>query len=110
MSLKVDIDLGLREAFRVLKKDGKFICLEFSKVNSLILAKLHEFYCFNLVPKMGNLVAKDEDSYQYLAESIAKFPHQEQFKKMIQNAGFKNVKYQNLTFGTVAIHTAIKDA
>lgn len=103
-----DISLGLKEAFRILKNGGKFICLEFSKIDNAILSKIHHFHCFNIVPKMGEVILKDRDSYQYLAQSIAKFPNQEEFKSMIENEGFSNVEYQNLTFGTVAIHSAIK--
>jgi len=104
-----NIDKGLSEAHRVLKGGGKFVCLEFSKVNNEILAKLYDLYSFNVIPKIGKLVADDEESYRYLAESIKKFPDPEKFKTMIETAGFKNVSYQTLTFGTVAIHIATKD-
>jgi ubiquinone/menaquinone biosynthesis methyltransferase len=103
-----NIQQGLNEAFRVLKPNGKFICLEFSQVNNLPLAKLYDLYSFNLIPKIGKIVAKDEASYQYLVESIRKFPNQENFKKMIEKAGFKNVFYTSLNFGVVAIHIGIK--
>jgi len=103
-----NIQNGLNEAFRVLKEGGKFICLEFSQVNNLPLAKLYDLYSFKAIPKIGKLVAGDEDSYQYLVESIRKFPNQENFKKMIEKAGFKNVSYQSLNFGVVAIHTGYK--
>lgn len=99
-----DIKIGLKEAKRVLKPGGKFICLEFSKVNNDILRKLYELYSFNIIPKIGKLVTKDQDSYQYLVESIKKFPKQEEFKKMIIDAGFHNVDYYNLSLGTCAIH------
>jgi demethylmenaquinone methyltransferase/2-methoxy-6-polyprenyl-1,4-benzoquinol methylase len=103
-----NVQNGLNEAFRVLKPGGKFICLEFSQVNNLSLAKLYDLYSFNLIPKIGKLVANDEDSYQYLVESIRKFPNQENFKKMIEKAGFKNVSYTSLNFGVVAIHIGWK--
>lgn len=103
-----NIDKGLSESFRVLKPGGKFICLEFSKVNNEILGKIYDLYSFNVIPKIGKIVADDEDSYRYLAESIKKFPDQKTFKNMIEKAGFKNVAYQSLTFGTVAIHIGIK--
>jgi len=103
-----NIQNGLNEAFRVLKEGGKFICLEFSQVNNLPLAKLYDLYSFKAIPKIGKLVAGDEDSYQYLVESIRKFPNQDNFKKMIEKAGFKNVSYQSLNFGVVAIHTGYK--
>jgi demethylmenaquinone methyltransferase/2-methoxy-6-polyprenyl-1,4-benzoquinol methylase len=102
-----DISLGLSEAFRVLKDGGKFVCLEFSKIDNYILSKIHNFHCFSVVPKIGEVILKDRDSYQYLAESIAKFPNQNQFKSMMDDAGFSDTKYQNLTFGTVAIHRGV---
>jgi ubiquinone/menaquinone biosynthesis methyltransferase len=104
-----NIQNGLNEAFRVLKTGGKFICLEFSQVNNLPLAKIYDLYSFHAIPKIGKLVAGDEDSYQYLVESIRKFPNQENFKKMIEKAGFKNVAYTSLNFGVVAVHTGWKD-
>ncbi|MDA7705223.1 bifunctional demethylmenaquinone methyltransferase/2-methoxy-6-polyprenyl-1,4-benzoquinol methylase UbiE [Rickettsiales bacterium] len=99
-----DIKKGLEEAKRVLKPGGKFICLEFSKVNNKILKKFYELYSFNIIPKIGGLITKDQDSYQYLVESIEKFPKQEEFKKMIEDAGFCNVNYYDQSFGTCAIH------
>ena len=104
-----NIQNGLNEAFRVLKTGGKFICLEFSQVNNLPLAKIYDLYSFHAIPKIGKLVAGDEDSYQYLVESIRKFPNQENFKKMIEKAGFKNVAYTSLNFGVVSVHTGWKD-
>jgi ubiquinone/menaquinone biosynthesis methyltransferase len=103
-----NIDKGLAEAYRVLKPGGKFICLEFAKVNDYFLQKIYDIYSFKLIPKIGEVVMKDRSSYQYLVESIRKFPPQDEFKKMIENAGFKNASYQNLTFGTAAIHVGIK--
>lgn len=103
-----NINAGLAEAYRVLKPGGKFICLEFSKVNDYLLQKIYDVYSFKIIPKIGEVVLKDRESYQYLVESIRKFPSQEEFKKMIEKAGFTNAKYQNLTFGTAAIHIATK--
>lgn len=103
-----NIEAGLAEAYRVLKPGGKFVCLEFSKVNDYFLQKIYDAYSFKIVPKIGELVLKDRASYQYLVESIRKFPDQDQFKKMIEKAGFKNAAYQNLTFGTAAIHVGYK--
>lgn len=102
------IDKGLSEAFRVLKPGGKFMCLEFSKVNNEVLSKIYDLYSFNVIPKIGKLVANDEESYRYLVESIQKFPNQDKFKEMIEAAGFKNVTYKNMTFGTVCLHIAFK--
>jgi demethylmenaquinone methyltransferase/2-methoxy-6-polyprenyl-1,4-benzoquinol methylase len=101
-----DIKKGLSEAKRILKSQGKFICLEFSKVNNEILRKFYELYSFNIIPKIGDLVTKDQNSYQYLVESIEKFPKQEEFKKMIEDVGFKDVNYYNLSFGICTIHVA----
>jgi ubiquinone/menaquinone biosynthesis methyltransferase len=103
-----NIDLALVEAHRVLKPGGKFLCLEFSRVNDYFLQKIYDAYSFKIIPKIGELVLKDRASYQYLVESIRKFPSQDDFKKMIENAGFKNVSYQNLSFGAAAIHMGVK--
>ena len=95
----------LSEAYRVLKPGGKFICMEFSHVSNDLLSKAYDSYSINLIPQIGKIIAKDQDSYQYLVESIKKFPHQREFARMIENAGFVSVKYQNLTGGICAIHT-----
>jgi ubiquinone/menaquinone biosynthesis methyltransferase len=104
-----NIDKGLSEAYRVLKKGGKFICLEFSKVEDIFLQKIYDIYSFKIIPKIGEAVLKDHDSYQYLVESIRKFPDQKSFKKLIENAGFSRAGYQNLTFGACAIHYGFKE-
>ncbi len=103
-----NIDKALSEAYRVLKPNGKFLCLEFSKVNDYFLQKIYDAYSFKMIPKIGEIVLKDKASYQYLVESIRKFPTQDEFKKMIELAGFRNVSYENLTFGTAAIHEGSK--
>lgn len=103
-----NIQNGLNEAFRILKPGGKFICLEFSKVNNLPLAKIYDFYSFKAIPRIGKIVTKDKDSYQYLVESIRNFPNQENFKQMIEKAGFSNVSYKSLNFGILAIHVGYK--
>ena len=104
-----NIEKGLQEAHRVLKKGGKFICLEFSKVEDIFLQKIYDTYSFKIIPKIGEVILKDQDSYQYLVESIRKFPDQKSFKKLIENAGFSKVGYQNLTFGACAIHYGFKE-
>jgi len=103
-----NISKGLREAYRVLKPNGKFICLEFSHVNNKILEKIYDIYSFKVIPKIGEIVLNDKESYQYLVESIRKFPNQELFRNMIEDAGFKQVSYKNLTQGTAAIHVGYK--
>ncbi|KAL7005203.1 2-hexaprenyl-6-methoxy-1,4-benzoquinone methyltransferase [Cystobasidiomycetes sp. EMM_F5] len=82
------VDKVLEEAFRVLKPGGVFSCLEFGKVSNPILAKLYKEWSFQVIPALGHIVAADRDSYQYLVESIARFPSQPDFAKMIKDAGF----------------------
>ena len=101
-----NIDKGLNEAKRVLKKGGKFICLEFSKVEDYFLQKIYDQYSFKIIPKIGEIILKDRESYQYLVESIRKFPSQNQFKKMLEDAGFSRVSSQDLNFGVVTIYEA----
>ena len=99
------IDTALKEAYRVLKPGGRFLCLEFSKVDLPVLEKLYDVYSFNFIPEFGNMITGDKDSYQYLVESIRKFPSQEKFRKMIGEAGFQKTSYKNLSGGIVAIHS-----
>jgi ubiquinone/menaquinone biosynthesis methyltransferase len=102
------IDQALTEAHRVLKIGGRFMCLEFSHLQHQLLQKLYDAYSFSAIPRIGKLVTGDADSYQYLVESIRKFPKQEEFAKMIRVAGFSNVNYRNLSQGIVAIHSGRK--
>ena len=100
------IDRALNEARRVLKPGGRFMCLEFSQVSLPGLEKLYETYSFKVLPFLGKKVAGDREAYQYLAESIRRFPAQEPFAKMIAEAGLSQVKYRNLSGGIAALHSA----
>ena len=99
------IDDALAEAYRVLKPGGRFLCLEFSAVETPILDALYDAYSMNAIPALGALVAGDAASYRYLVESIRRFPDQKSFMGMIENAGFERVRYRNLTGGIAAIHS-----
>jgi demethylmenaquinone methyltransferase/2-methoxy-6-polyprenyl-1,4-benzoquinol methylase len=103
-----DINAALKEAYRVLNAGGKFICLEFAKVDNPKIAKCYDFYSMNVIPKMGNLVAGDEDSYRYLVESIRTFPAQQVFIHMMEDAGFKFTQSYNLTFGVACLYVGYK--
>ncbi len=99
------VDRALVEARRVLKIGGRFFCLEFSHLATEGLQKLYDAYSFSVIPWLGEKVAGDRASYQYLVESIRRFPAQENFAAMIRAAGFSRVKYENLSAGVVAIHS-----
>lgn len=99
-----DKDAALRSINRVLKPGGKCLILEFSKPISESFGKVYDFYSFNLLPKMGKLIANDEESYRYLAESIRMHPDQDTLKDMMEDAGFSQCSYHNLTGGVVALH------
>ena len=100
---------GLEEMKRCLKKDGKLLILEFSKPINPTFSKIYDWYSFNILPKLGSILANDSDSYQYLAESIRMHPDQEHLKKMIIESGFKEAKFYNLLNGIVAIHIGSND-
>lgn len=108
-----NIDKVLAEAYRVLKPGGRFLCLEFSHIETFgmenpLLQSLYDAYSFNVIPALGQLVANDRESYQYLVESIRKFPTQTDFAEMIEGQGFKLVNYKNLSLGIAAIHSGFK--
>ena len=96
------------EAYRVLKPGGRFLCLEFSHVDDPVINAIYETYSFEVIPPTGMVLSGDWDSYQYLVESIRKFPKQKDFREKIKAAGFKVVTYENLTFGIAAIHSGFK--
>ncbi|CAN4110479.1 unnamed protein product [Withania somnifera] len=102
------IEKVLSEAYRVLKRGGRFLCLELSHVDIPIYKDLYDIYSFSVIPAVGELVTGDRESYQYLVESVRRFPPQEQFAKMIAEAGFQKVEYENLVGGVVAIHSGLK--
>jgi demethylmenaquinone methyltransferase/2-methoxy-6-polyprenyl-1,4-benzoquinol methylase len=99
---------ALAEAYRVLRPGGRLMVLEFSRIPNEMMQKAYDLYSFNVIPVMGQVVAGDRDSYQYLVESIRKFPDQESFAAMIRAAGFGQVKYRNLTMGIAALHSGWK--
>jgi demethylmenaquinone methyltransferase/2-methoxy-6-polyprenyl-1,4-benzoquinol methylase len=102
------IDQALREAHRVLKPGGRFLCLEFSKVDVPVLDRVYDAYSFNVIPRLGAMVTGDAESYQYLVESIRRFPPPAAFARMIEEAGFRRVTHRSLTAGIVAIHSGWK--
>lgn len=102
------IDDALKEVYRVLKPGGRFYCLEFSHVENPIISKAYDNFSFGIIPKIGEKVAKDRDSYQYLVESIRKFPKQANLIKRMKEAGLTRCTFENLTFGVAAIHSGMK--
>ncbi|KAF8819840.1 ubiquinone/menaquinone biosynthesis methyltransferase subfamily protein [Cardiosporidium cionae] len=105
-----NISRGLREINRILKPGGRFLCLEFSKVENAVLSSLYSAWSFWVIPVLGQVVTGDRKSYQYLVESIQKFPSQEEFSQIIWNAGFCKISYINLTGGIVSVHSAYKES
>jgi demethylmenaquinone methyltransferase/2-methoxy-6-polyprenyl-1,4-benzoquinol methylase len=99
---------ALNEAFRVLRPGGRLMVLEFSQIPVPLAQKAYDLYSFNVIPRMGQMIANDRDSYQYLVESIRKFPDQETFLSMLQQAGFENTSYRNLSLGIAALHSGWK--
>ncbi|WFW29784.1 MAG: bifunctional demethylmenaquinone methyltransferase/2-methoxy-6-polyprenyl-1,4-benzoquinol methylase UbiE [Wolbachia endosymbiont of Menacanthus eurysternus] len=101
---------ALSEAYRVLKPNGQFVCLEFAPMHyqNKIFTKFYDIYSFKIIPKIGSIITKDKNPYEYLVKSIREFPTQSEFKIEIEEVGFKNVKFRNMSYGIVAIHTGIK--
>jgi len=102
------IDRVVSEAHRVLKKGGRFLCLEFSQVNNTLLHYIYDQYSKTFIPPMGQIIANDWKSYQYLIESIKVFPKQNEFSELIRSCNFRYVSYENLSFGVAAIHSGYK--
>lgn len=101
-------EAALAEAFRVLRPGGRFLCLEFSRIPVEGLQWLYDRYSFNVIPALGQAIARDRASYQYLVESIRRFPDQRSFGAMIEDAGFGQVRWRNLTLGVAALHSGWK--
>ncbi|MGX0875338.1 demethylmenaquinone methyltransferase/2-methoxy-6-polyprenyl-1,4-benzoquinol methylase [Roseovarius sp. MBR-154] len=99
---------ALNEAFRVLRPGGRLMVLEFSQIPNELMQKVYDLYSFNIIPRLGQMIANDRDSYQYLVESIRKFPDQETFLGMVRQAGFENAKYRNLSMGIACLHSGWK--
>ncbi len=100
--------VALSEAMRVLRRGGRFLCLEFSEVDAPVLEKAYEAWSFNAIPQFGRAITGDSEPYRYLVESIRKFPNQRDFAAMIETAGFSRVKWTNYTGGVAALHSAWK--
>ena len=99
---------ALNEAYRVLRPCGRLMVLEFSQLPNPMMQKAYDLYSFNVIPRMGQMIANDRDSYQYLVESIRNFPDQETFLGMLRTAGFGQAKYRNLSLGIAALHSGWK--
>jgi len=99
------IDAALKEAFRVCRTGGRFLCLEFSSVDVPGLDALYDLYSFNVIPTLGRMVTGDRDAYRYLVESIRRFPHPEAFAQMMRDAGFARVSFDRMAGGIVALHS-----
>ncbi len=99
---------ALSEAYRVLRPGGRLMVLEFSQIPNDLMQWAYDLYSFHIIPRMGQMIAGDRDSYQYLVESIRQFPDQDRFLEMVRGAGFENAKYRNLTMGVACLHSGWK--
>ncbi|MCP4317676.1 MAG: bifunctional demethylmenaquinone methyltransferase/2-methoxy-6-polyprenyl-1,4-benzoquinol methylase UbiE [Hyphomicrobiales bacterium] len=102
------IDVALKEAYRVMKRGGRFLCLEFSDVDLPLFEKVYDAWSFNAIPQFGRVITGDGEAYRYLVESIRKFPDQHNFAAMIETAGFSRAKWTNYTGGVAALHSGWK--
>lgn len=100
--------VALDEAYRVLRPGGRLMVLEFSHIPNEMMQWVYDQYSFNIIPPMGKMIADDRDSYQYLVESIRKFPKQDAFLSMVKKAGFENAKFRNLSMGIACLHSGWK--
>jgi len=103
-----DLKKSLKEIHRVLKNGGKFLCLEFGKIDNPGINQIYKIYTESFIPKLGKIIANNEAAYIYLIESIKKFPNQETLCKILKKNKFKNINYSNLSFGSVAIYSCFK--
>ena len=101
-------DQALKEVYRILKPGGRFVCLEFSHVESDLIKQMYNFWSFKCMPYIGEIVANDRGAYTYLVESIRKFHTQQELSEMFSSAGFSRVKYRNLSNGIVSLHSGWK--
>lgn len=102
------LEKAFKEMTRVVKVGGKVMCLEFSHPTNKLFSQIYDFFSFNVIPEIANMIAKDRDAYKYLVESIRKFPDQEKLKYILEDCGLYKVKYYNLTNGIAAIHRGYK--
>jgi len=103
-----NMEKALSESFRILQSGGHFLCLEFSHVTQPVLDRLYHMWSFHVIPHIGQLIVGDKDSYQYLVESIRRFPKPETFADMLVATGFDHVRFERLSGGIAALHSARK--
>jgi demethylmenaquinone methyltransferase/2-methoxy-6-polyprenyl-1,4-benzoquinol methylase len=103
-----NIDAALREAYRILRPGGKFVCMEFANIQTPLLSHIYDFYSFKIIPLIGKLVANNKEAYKYLVESIRKFPHHSVFANMMEEAGLTSIKKRKLAMGGVVLYSGYK--